>query len=101
MINTLTEILHISITIISFFTAIKGLHVYFSKSNDLSRTLNRFVQYATLISFLIFTADLYRFTIDQPYVGGSFALYAYFTQLASVLLARNIIKTAKDVAEEY
>lgn len=101
MIETLTQVIHILVIFLSTTAVLKGADVYFSRSNELSRTLNKFVIYSTVTSFFILLLDIYRLTIDQPYVGGIFAVFAYLTQLVTVLLALNIIKTAKQVADEY
>jgi hypothetical protein len=98
MISQLTQTIHIFVIVLSTFTLLKGFYVYIEHSYELSRTMNKFLLYANLITFLILTTDLYRLTIDTAYVGGWFSVYAYLTQVCMVLLSRNLIKTAKQLA---
>lgn len=102
MLLTLTQTLHFTVLLTSVYTLAKGLNTYLDYSDDLSRVMNKFLLYAILISFLTLATGIYRLTLDIPYMlTGAYAAWVYLTQFFVVLLAFNIIKTARKIAKGH
>lgn len=102
MLVTLTLITHYTVLLTSLYTFSRGINTYLNYSDDLSRVMNKFLLYAILITFMILATSMYRITIPSPYmVTGGYATWVYITQFCVVLLAFNIIKTARKIAKGH
>ena len=101
MLQTLTQSLHYIVLALSIYTLCLGIRVYLHHSVDLSRVMNKFLLYANLTSFLILSTDIYRLLLDRPYMASFYVSYVYLTQFCMLLLALNIIKTARELAQGW